>query len=122
MKRIVIVLLLGLVFVAFGVSGAYADDGGAVIIKDIACWWSSPIGFLTTMDSHTVVTPSGNVVLVCHFDIPEELVPDEVVKVKGLSCGIYTGNGGVFTDDTFALANQGGNAMLRCRYLPEDMP
>jgi hypothetical protein len=69
-------------------------------------------GFLGTNESHSVISKKGmKVTLQCHFDVPEELIPDSVRKASGFSCGTFLG----LTTDSRMLVTPGGDAVLTCR-------
>ena len=71
-----------LVFIiAPGFNGAtpevFASDYGAVISNEFECQLSAIPGAegLLTMEGHSTITPSGNTVLSCRFDIPTGFEP-----------------------------------------------
>ena len=86
-----------------GISGATKDvsAGGtsAVIQKGFQCRLTVPaipglVNILTT-ETHSTITPSGNTVLSCHFDITADLSPAKTVRSSGFDC--------VFTSNTHTL-------------------
>ena len=88
----------------------------ATVTKDAGCRGFVPdangnaASGLFTLESHSVVTSSGNTKLVCHFDIPEGKEPAEVTRAEGFGCGTFLG----FTNDSKMVATPGGRATLTC--------
>jgi hypothetical protein len=90
-------------------SRAAADDPGATVLKDFSCFvFLPPVPFLTTTDTHTTITPSGNTVLTCRFDNPSP--PSDTLIFENFTCGTFLG---VTTDSQF-VATKGGPATLTC--------
>ena len=117
-----VTLFLGMPLLGSNAGVSHADGQGAAVIKDNACWISSGASGLpcnlTTDESHTVVTKSGNVILICKFDIPEDCRPAKAIKNTGFGCGIATNGGSVSTTNSMSIASPGGKATLRCEYKP----
>ena len=113
--RLIVAGILAVALLVGGSVVAYANDGGATIAKDVGCFLPGSISGLSTdltsTDTICVETPSGNVVLICHFDIPEGYEPAKAIKNTGFSCCTC---GGGFTTDTKCVVTPGGKAMLRC--------
>ncbi len=112
MKKAIAVLILALAVTVFGVTTAWAD--GAIITKDFNCFvtpaaWSGPITLITS-DSHSTVTPRGNTVLHCNFDIPGGFEPDRAVRINDFTCSTFAG----FTTKTHSVSSPGGNVKLTC--------
>ena len=94
-----------------------AQSSGANVIDDFGCAITlAPIGGpgVYTVDSHAVITPSGNVQFNCTGAIPPELAPRRAVRVVGLGCGTQGG----FTWDSVNLYTPSGIAHLTCRINP----
>lgn len=95
-----------------GVSDARAE--GATVIDEFGCALlgaSSGLGInLFTTVSHEVITPSGNTVLKCHFDIPDGYEPDKAINNKGFLCNTFLG----VTTDSKSTVTPGGEAVLTC--------
>jgi hypothetical protein len=115
------VALLGMatfVAVTVSISGSGANTvnaDGATVIKEVDCQispghWSGNF-ILFTNDIHSVVTPSGNIVLKCHFDIPAGAEPAKAVNISGFPCG--TGYG--LTTDSKSVSTPGGKVRLTCQ-------
>jgi hypothetical protein len=68
------------------------------------------VDLFTDDTTHAVVTPSGNSLLQCHFDIPEGFEPDRTIKNNGFGCSTFLG----VTNDSQSIATPGGKAHLRC--------
>jgi len=95
-----------------------ASENAAEITMNKSC-----TGFVPTADGgigpligtvdghHRVITSSGNKILSCQFDIPDELVPDTTRSATGFGCGV---NGSTTTDSRM-LATPGGRAILVCK-------
>ena len=117
-----VTLFLGIPLLGSNVGVSHAQGQGAAVIKDNACWIRSGAsglpGPLSVDESHTVVTPSGNVILICKFDIPEDWRPAKAIKNTGFGCGIAINGGSVSTTDSMSIASPGGKLTLRCKYKP----
>ena len=101
-------------------SPALADSpNSAFVDKDNFCGVSiaTPNGIISGFgpDSHTVQTKDGNTILTCHFDDPTP--PAQTLKAEGFTCGIATDGPPVFTTDTKAQSNPGGNVLLVCKFV-----
>jgi hypothetical protein len=110
---LVLVLVAALAILAVGVSA----NGGATVIEGGLCSlasadWGGPETLFTT-DMHAVETPSGNVKLTCHFDIPSDLLAVITAeRQRGFSCGTPFGN----TDDSWSVTSPDDEeALLRCQ-------
>ena len=97
---------------------AAKSDNAAEIVKDGGCFGFVPdgnggatTGLFNPEGAHAVSTKSGNVTLVCQFDIPEGFEPAKAVKATGFLCGTYFG----LTNDSWVLATPGGKATLVCK-------
>lgn len=100
-------------FIFFAQNNVFA--AGATVIDEFGCYISPsdsglPIGLYTT-DSHAVVTPSGNTILKCHFEIPEDFKPSSTMTHTGFPCGTYLG----VTLDSHSVTTRGGKVMLDCK-------
>ena len=112
-------LLAGLVLLAFTTS-----NHGASVTLDGDCQLLGSFSGLTVLLNSThltgyqkVISPSGSARLTCHFAIPDEHLPDEVLINHGDSC-LIDGLGS--TTNTKSLATPGGHAMLVCISNPSE--
>ena len=127
--RVVIAGVLVLSLLCFGGTMVYANGQGmgATVTKDFGCgaWYylDEEQVFLSTDDmSMAVGTPSGNMMLSCHFDVPEGKEPAKAMKLTpedlpGVMCGI-PGDPGMVTDDWMLVVTPGGKATLTCKINP----
>ena len=98
------------------VSAVAQSANAATITKDFGCGGFVPdangnfASGLTTLESHSVVTSSGNTKLVCHFDIPAGQEPAKATHAAGFGCNTFLG----FTTDSKMVATPGGKATLTC--------
>ena len=108
-------ILVGLmVLLSFpGLTGA--DGGGANVIRGEDCTISLAElggGEVTTTDTQSVETPSGNVSLVCRADLPYNLDPPRrAVRTSGELCETRLGP----TTDTEKVITPAGRVRLTCR-------
>ena len=112
--RLIVAGILAVALLVGGSTVAYANGGGATVTKE-GCWVlpgciSGLAIDLFSTDMIRVETPSGNVVLTCHFDIPEGYEPAKAIKNTGFGCNTCCG----VTTDTQCVVTPGGKAMLRC--------
>ena len=130
MARITRTSLLTLGLLVSGATTATAQgNGGAVVLnanKDpLECSFEiegiPPL--FTEENIHIVVTPSGNITLTCHFDIPEGFEPSRPILTAGSSCTFFLAgetiidnNSGKFT------ATPGGQATFQCQVKAKDLP
>jgi hypothetical protein len=110
-KKLIVVLgVAG--FMLFAAGSASAD--GATVIDEFGCTLlasDSGLGAnLFTDDTHAVITPSGNTLLSCSFDIPDGLEPGRAIKNSGFTCGTFLG----VSNDSMVVSSPGGNAHLTC--------
>jgi hypothetical protein len=111
MRKLVFVLaaLAASVGIATTAASSSADPGnGATVVNGLFCFVFLPPVSGTTTDSHTVVTPSGNTVVVCHFDIPNPT--GKALVFKDFGCATLIGG---TTDSQFVLS-AGGQGTLTC--------
>lgn len=113
-----VTLFLGIPLLGSNVGVSHADGQGATVIKDFGCVivpadWPGSIP-LSTNDTHSVATKSGNTAMYCHFDIPAGMEPAKAVKYKGFPCGTFLG----LTFDSMSVSTPGGKVMLRCLVNP----
>jgi hypothetical protein len=124
---------IGLLICLFELTPVYGqNEEAAIVLKDLdhptGCFATS----LTTMKSpgpllhtedqiHTVASPKGNVKLICHFDLPEDVHLSRPFRDFGFLCGIYLPNKKnpdgfdyVFTTRTTFWVTPGGTATLTC--------
>jgi hypothetical protein len=90
--------------------------GGATVIQDHGCIISPeasglPFPLLTKEKTHSVVTPSGNTLLSCHFDIPPGYRPAETMRHSGFLCDTFAG----VTTNSTAVTTKGGKVHLTCQ-------
>lgn len=92
------------------------NDAKATIFKDFSCggFVPTPDGGsafpLSTDQSHSVVTPSGNTKLICDFNIPDGQQPSKATHAENFLCGTPMG----ITTDSIMIATPGGKAVLTC--------
>ena len=120
--RLIVTGILAVALLVGGSTVAYANGGGAVIIKDEGCSLPGIVSGLSvdlySTDMICVETPSGNVVLTCHFDIPEGYEPAKAIKNTGFACCACIGT----TTDSQCVVTPGGKAMLRCEIKASAVP
>lgn len=109
MKKIYLFLTLAIL------SQGTVFAAGATVVDEFGCYISPldsglPIGLYTT-NSHAVVTPSGNTILKCHFDIPDDFRPSSTMRHSGFPCSTYMG----VTVDSRSVTTRGGKVMLDCK-------
>ena len=105
-KRTLIGLSVMVAFIATLVTGTIVmsdPGGGATIIQDQLCVLTWSGGFATTTDTQSVITPSGNTALICHFDIPD-VVLDKAERDAGFFCST---NLGLTTDSMYVVSPSG---------------
>jgi len=120
MKKIVRIAITGILALALLIGGAasvYADGGnnGAKITQ--LPWARLPaedsglgIDLWTFDEAWQVETPSGNVILIAHFDIPEDYIPAKTIKNTGFLVTTWAAGD---TYDTQCISTPGGRALLR---------
>lgn len=103
----------------------YAGDGtGATVQKDFRCRLNAADSVpgtqetLVTYDTHSVVTPSGNSVVVCKFELPDEQVPEAAFLNRGFICATFAGD----TDYSKVVITPGGNVTLVCHVRGREVP
>jgi photosystem II stability/assembly factor-like uncharacterized protein len=110
-----VLILVGLVVVMSlpGLTGA--DGGGANVVRGDDCTISLvELGGtdVTTTDTQSVETPSGNVSLVCRAELPDELEPPRrAMRTRGELCETSLGP----TKDTEKVITPAGRVRLTCR-------
>jgi len=112
-KTIAFLVPLGLLGVAVAPIKA---ENGATVIQEFGCFLSSsdsglPISLSTNAKTQSVITPSGNTKLTCHFDIPDSYRPNRAIKNEGFPCGTFLGT----TTNSMSVVNPGGKAQLTCQ-------
>ena len=100
----------------FGVTLSSAAFGQASVADEFGCFLSPSdsglaVGLFSTEKTHSVITPSGNTSLVCHFKIPSGFELSRAIVNSGFGCGTFLG----FTTDSRSVVNPGGNATLTCK-------
>ena len=108
-----LLLSFALVFSLFSTQPVFAN--GATVVDEFGCFIAPqdsglPIGLFTT-DSHAVTTPSGNTILKCHFDIPDDFKPSATMTHTGFPCSTFLG----LTLDSHSVTTKGGKVMLDCK-------
>jgi hypothetical protein len=111
-------LLIGAGIVALTLAAqAPIQASPAVTIDEFGCGGFVPTAsggfgsFLVTNEkTHSVVTSSGNTMLVCHFEIPAGQEPSRATRAEGFFCGTFLG----VTTDSKMVATPGGRATLTC--------
>jgi hypothetical protein len=109
-------MMIGALLFAFTLAGP-SNPNGASITKDFGCNGFVPNAdgtqgpfFFTENKSQSVITPSGNTKVICHFDIPAGLSPRKATHAKNFLCNTFLG----VTSDSSMVANPGGKATLTC--------
>ena len=120
MKKIVIIAIVGIFVLTLlfgGVTSAYADDGNNGAKLTQLPWARLPaadsglqVDLWTFNEAWQVETPSGNVILTAHFDIPEEYIPAKTIKNTGFLVTTWAAGD---TYDTQCISTPGGRAFLR---------
>jgi hypothetical protein len=111
---IVVLAFAALVFVAFSFSArlAEAQEEGAVVLNDFFCSATfPPAPPLSTNQSHAVITPSGNMMFVCHFEGPPIA---ETINVKDFVCNTPLGG----TTESHFVYTRSGQATATCHINP----
>jgi hypothetical protein len=116
MRRLLI--FFGIIVVLMFLSGALykvSAGNGSAVIKDFWCYispaaWGGPVP-LTTYDTHSVGTPSGNVNETCKFDIPEGYEPPTAQKYTNFLCFTRFG----LTTNSQSVVSPSGNIILQCK-------
>jgi hypothetical protein len=107
---------VALVFVAIslGLRPAEAQDEGAVVIKEFSCFASLPPAppLSTNEKTQSVITPSGNTKLTCHFEGPPI---EETTVQKDFLCPTFLGTP---TTESHFVYTKGGQGTLTCRINP----
>ena len=119
MKTFFLVILIAFSIIALGNSLVHAV--GATIVEDTQCVLGSDASGLDvdlfTTDYQKTITPSGNVIAVCRFNIPEGQEPQKkALKMREFSCKVSTPDGIEMTSNTLSVATPGGQAVLTCKY------
>ena len=91
-------------------------QNGATIIQEFGCFLSPsasglPVSLFTNAKTQSVVTPNGNTVVTCHFDIPDSYRPARAIKNSGFTCGTNLGT----TTNSMSVVTPGGKAHLTCQ-------
>lgn len=110
--------LLGMAALLTIMPATPALAGGAVITPDGVCGGFVPnadgssgaaiIGEISLSNS----TKSGNLSIVCKFDVPDELVPSKTRKASGFPCGFPDGS---TATDSRMIVTPGGSGSLTCK-------
>jgi hypothetical protein len=123
-KKCLFVLLALFVVVVVGIPDQQVQAEPAVVVDDFGCGGFvpnpdtedgfPPLAFLSTTESHAVLTKSGVNILTCHFDHLVDL--PYATGARGFLCGTVFG----VTDDTKMIATPGGKATLVCKINGQD--
>ncbi|WP_156500479.1 hypothetical protein [Croceicoccus bisphenolivorans] len=97
------------------------NDNAATVIHKDSCLTAVPTeaGKITSAFTATdakvqrVELGSGQIMVICHFDVPEALVPDSKRKASGFGCRDFITN--KRTEDTQLLVSPGGRGVMICR-------
>jgi hypothetical protein len=112
-------LLTGVMLTALAaitpIAQAADPDPGATVINEFGCVLQArdsglKVTLFTNETTHAVITPSGNSLLQCHFEIPVGFAPDKAIVHEGFLCGTFKG----ITTNSESVATPGGTATLRC--------
>ena len=111
-----------LLFSLFSVG--WAGGNGATVIGQFGCMLlgvDSGLGvgvdLFTDQDTQlaAVITPSGDTMLACHFNIPEGMEPAKAIKNRGFLCVTFLDSTSLApTFDSNSVATPGGKALLTC--------
>jgi len=98
-------------------SVGWAGANGATVISQFGCALLAAdsglrVDVFTVQDTQTqmVITPSGDTMLTCHFDIPAGFEPAKAIKNGGFLCFTLLG----FATASNSVATPGGKAHLTC--------
>lgn len=113
MRALRLSLVIGIAAVALLATSAIvqADPGnGATVERDFECFVSlPPAPAATTFDTHSVITPSGNTILTCHFDSTNPT--GKALHFEGFVCNTFLGT---TTDSKYTLSAS-GQGTLTCK-------
>ena len=115
-----------LLFSLFSVG--WAGGNGATVIGQFGCMLLGAdaglvgVDFLVTAQDNqlaAVITPSGDTMLTCHFDIPAGFEPAKAIKNRGFPCLTFLDSTSLgltlgLTLDSNSVATPGGKAHLTC--------
>jgi hypothetical protein len=103
---VLVMLLFGVI--ALSPNGAVAQEEGAVIAKDFGCSvYLPPAPTDRSIESHSVITPSGNTTFTCHFEGPSIA---ETYVTEGFVCNTFAGS----TNDMHFVYTKSGRGTLTC--------
>lgn len=118
-KKIITVglaLILALTVFCGSLTTAAAKGGNGANITQLP-WARLPaadsglaIDLWTTEEAWQIETPSGNVILIAHFDIPEEYCPEKALTNSGFLVTTWAAGN---TYDTKCVVTPGGRATLQ---------
>ena len=113
--RVAMVLLVGATLLFMPDTEVSQAAEGATVIRQFFCGITPeasglPIFLLTVEKTHSVVTPSGNTLLSCRFDIPPEFRPDQTMRHRNFLCNTFLG----LTTTSMSVTTQGGKVHLTC--------
>jgi hypothetical protein len=122
MKRVFAILGATALLTIMPTVPAFAENNAASVSEGFGCGGFVPDadgnfpgdGFIFTSETHSVISnpkKGSKTTLMCHFDIPEELIPDSIRKSTGFLCLTFLGT----TTDSKMLATPDGDATLTCR-------
>jgi hypothetical protein len=109
------VVIVAVLAVLFGVAVQPGlADGGAVVLHGFTCRLNPaesglPVA-LETRQTQTVLTPSGNTIVKCNFDVPAEYAPAAPTLTEGFTCVTLAGT----TNASRLLLTPSGQGFLTC--------
>lgn len=113
-SAIAAILAIGLLVGGGGNAYANGEDNGAVITE--LPWARLPaedsglaIDLWSFNEAQQVESPNGNVILICHFDIPEGYRPAKTLRNSGFLVTTWAAGN---TYDTMCVSTPGGKATL----------
>ncbi len=113
-QTVMTMLLSSIVVLGSMVTSVHASNG-ATVIDEFGCSLLAAdsgldISLYTSGKTHAVVTPSGNTMLTCAFEIPDGHEPKPAINNTGFPCSTYGG----MTYNSKSTATPGGKAILTC--------
>lgn len=123
-SRVAAIAAIGAMTFAATPTLAKPGNGADVSIDEVACTGAVPnengtfsaasmlVGVETKVQR--VSTPSGNMLIMCKFDVPASMTPDSKRSAKGFGC--TNSDTGQRTTETQMLVSPGGRGTLICKF------